>query len=77
MFRVDVDNDGNVNRAEYINMLMEISPYKTYAEFGVIASDSCPDIGSIEDFLGDAPLSAVLRIRLSLSRTRRGRPRLL
>jgi hypothetical protein len=59
MFRVDVDNDGNVNRAEYINMLMEISPYKTYAEFGVIASDSCPDIGSIEDFLGDAPLSAV------------------
>jgi hypothetical protein len=26
MFRVDVD-DGNVNRAEYINMLMEISPY--------------------------------------------------
>jgi hypothetical protein len=40
MFRVDVDNGGNVNRAEYINMLMEISPYKTYAEFGVIASDS-------------------------------------
>jgi hypothetical protein len=59
MFRVDVDNDGKVNRAEYINMLMDISPYRSYARFGVIASDSCPDIGSIQDFLGDAPLSAV------------------
>jgi hypothetical protein len=59
MFRVDVDNDGKVNRAEYINMLLDLSPYKTYAQFGVIADDSCPDIGNIEDFLGDAPLSAV------------------
>jgi hypothetical protein len=50
MFRVDVDNGGNVNRAEYINMLMEISPYKTYAEFGVIASDSCPTLEALRIF---------------------------
>jgi hypothetical protein len=59
MFEVDVDNDGKVNRAEYINLLMDISPYKTPASFGVFPRTFCPDSGNIEDFLGDSPLSAV------------------
>lgn len=59
MFRVDVDNDSQLNRAEYINLLTDLSPYKLFSSFGVLSPVSCPDVGRIEDFLRDAPLSAL------------------
>ena len=46
MFAVDVDEDRQLNRAEYINLLVVISRYP-----------GCIDVGQIGDFLGDAPLS--------------------
>jgi hypothetical protein len=61
MFQVDVDDDGRVNRAEYINMLTALSPYSAVVDpANVVAmTDNCPDVGTIEDFLGDAPLSII------------------
>jgi hypothetical protein len=46
---VDVDDDGKLNRAEFINLMTAISPF----------TPGCPDSGSIQDFLGNAPFSAV------------------
>jgi hypothetical protein len=50
MTAVDVDLDGRINRAEYINLISALSPYP-----------ACPDTSNLLNFLGQALFSTLFQ----------------